>query len=37
MLLALDIGTTNVKAVAFSGEGQVLAAAERAPMLEAMA
>lgn len=30
MLLALDIGTTNVKAVAFSGEGQVLAAAERA-------
>ncbi len=30
MLIALDIGTTNVKAVAFSDEGQVLAAVERA-------
>lgn len=29
MLIALDIGTTNVKAVAFSDEGQVLAGAER--------
>ena len=30
MLIALDIGTTNVKAVAFSDEGQVLATADRA-------
>ncbi len=30
MLIALDIGTTNVKAVVFSDDGQVLAAAERA-------
>ena len=29
MLIALDIGTTNVKAVAFSDDGQVLAVAER--------
>ena len=30
MLIGLDIGTTNVKAVAFGDEGEVLATAERA-------
>lgn len=30
MLVGLDIGTTNVKAVAFGDQGEVLAAAERA-------
>ena len=30
MLIGLDIGTTNVKAVAFSDEGSILAIAERA-------
>ena len=29
MLIAIDIGTTNIKAVAVSGAGDVLAVAER--------